>query len=203
MSSRKQDEFWRGDFGENYIDRCRDSHIVKSNLNLFTRVLSRVHKIDSVLELGCNIGLNLDAMKLLCPDGVEFRGVEINERAAEEAVSKGFEIHVGSICDQLDSVSKCDFVFTKGVLIHIDPDNLELVYENLYEKTNRYVMVAEYYSPTPVQLDYRGNDGYLFKRDFAGDLMDRFAMRLIDYGFIYSRDTYFPHDDINWFLLEK
>jgi spore coat polysaccharide biosynthesis protein SpsF len=44
----------------------------------------------------------------------------------------------------------------------------------------------------------------LFKRDFAGELLDRFSdLRLIDYGFVYRRDTHFPLDDISWFLFEK
>jgi spore coat polysaccharide biosynthesis protein SpsF len=44
----------------------------------------------------------------------------------------------------------------------------------------------------------------LFKRDFAGDLLDRFpGLVLVDYGFVYHRDKAFPQDDMTWFLLEK
>jgi hypothetical protein len=44
----------------------------------------------------------------------------------------------------------------------------------------------------------------MFKRDFAGEMLDKFQdLRLLDYGFVYHRDTQFPQDDVNWFLLEK
>jgi hypothetical protein len=52
-------------------------------------------------------------------------------------------------------------------------------------------------------VPYRGNQERLFKRDFAGELMDRHGLKLVNYGFAYHRDNYHPQDDITWFLLEK
>ncbi len=44
----------------------------------------------------------------------------------------------------------------------------------------------------------------LFKRDFAGELLDTFSdLQLLDYGFCYHRGPNFPQDDANWFLLKK
>ena len=37
------------------------------------------------------------------------------------------------------------------------PRFLSRVYENLVRGTRRYVLIAEYYNPTPVALDYRGH----------------------------------------------
>jgi spore coat polysaccharide biosynthesis protein SpsF len=63
--------------------------------------------------------------------------------------------------------------------------------------------LAEYYSPSRVEIKYRGHKNKLFKRDFAGEMLDQFSdLSLTDYGFVYHRDE-FPQDDINWFLLEK
>ena len=93
--------------------------------------------------------------------------------------------------------------FTVGVLIHINPDNLDRVYDNLVSNTRRYVLIAEYYNPTPVSVEYRGHADRLFKRDFAGELIDRYSLKLVDYGFVYKRDHWAPQDDVNWFLLEK
>jgi spore coat polysaccharide biosynthesis protein SpsF len=65
-------------------------------------------------------------------------------------------------------------------------------------------LVAEYYDPKPVTLKYRGHDNKMFKRDFAGELLDKYQdLRLLDYGFCYHRDPSFPQDDISWFLMEK
>jgi spore coat polysaccharide biosynthesis protein SpsF len=63
-------------------------------------------------------------------------------------------------------------------------------------------MVAEYYNPTPVVVEYRGHKDKLFKRDFAGELMDKYPnLELIDFGFTYHRKGW--NDDINWFLMKK
>ena len=95
-------------------------------------------------------------------------------------------------------------MFTKGVLIHISPDYLPHVYDLLFEASNRYICIIEYYNPTPVEMTYRGHRGKLFKRDFAGEILDRYKdLILASYGFVYHRDNNFPQDDINWFLLEK
>ncbi|MGH3265470.1 MAG: pseudaminic acid biosynthesis-associated methylase, partial [Trebonia sp.] len=95
-------------------------------------------------------------------------------------------------------------VLISGVLIHIAPDQLQRIYERLHMACGRYLLLAEYYNPSPVEVEYRGHSGRLFKRDFAGELMDRFAdLRLRDYGFAYHRDPLFPADDVNWFLLER
>ena len=52
-------------------------------------------------------------------------------------------------------------------------------------------------------LDYRGNKDKLFKRDFAGELISKYDLKLVDYGFNYHLDTYHTNDDSTWFLLEK
>ena len=74
----------------------------------------------------------------------------------------------------------------------------------LYRASNRYILVSEYYNPSPVDIPYRGHTDRLFKRDFAGELLDKFSdLKLVDYGFSYHRDQYFPQDGATWFLLEK
>jgi pseudaminic acid biosynthesis-associated methylase len=90
-----------------------------------------------------------------------------------------------------------DLALIKGVLIHINPNELPEVYNKLIASTGRYLLVAEYYNPAPVAIPYRGHADRLFKRDFAGEIMDRHPqMRLVDYGFTYRRDPNFPQDDV-------
>ena len=70
-------------------------------------------------------------------------------------------------------------------------------------KRNKYILFAEYYNPYPIKIDYRRYKNVLFKRDFAGEFIDKFKkIKLIDYGFVYHKDK-FPQDDITWFLLQK
>ena len=89
-------------------------------------------------------------------------------------------------------------------MIHISPDHLQTVYENLFQSSKKYIVVAEYYNPVPVSVSYRGHSEKLFKRDFAGEMLDLYpSLQLVDYGFVYHRDPAFPADDISWFILEK
>ena len=93
---------------------------------------------------------------------------------------------------------------TKGLLIHINPDKLESAYRVIYDISNKYILIVEYYNPIPVEILYRNQKGKLFKRDFAGEFMNMFPeVSLIDYGFIYHRDPVFPQDDLTWFLMSK
>jgi pseudaminic acid biosynthesis-associated methylase len=107
------------------------------------------------------------------------------------------------VLEPLPGEQAYDLTFTKGVLIHIQPDALSAAYDNLYRLSRRYIMVCEYYNPTPARLDYRGHKDRLFKRDFAGELIDRYGLKLLDYGFVYHRDPVAPQDDATWFLMEK
>ncbi len=202
-TSSEQERFWRGEFGTSYAQRNRGSDWVAANTALFGRILGRTQGVRSVLELGSSIGLNLMAIGHLLPEAA-ISAVEINEDAAAELATNlpGAEVHVMPI-REFEPVRTWDLVFTKGVLIHVNPDELPTVYDLMRRCSNRYLVVAEYYSPAPVEIEYRGHTGKLFKRDFAGALLDRFPeLRLVDYGFAYHRDPNFPQDDLTWFVLE-
>jgi len=199
-----QEEFWAGEFGDDYIARNKSDALLASNLALFSDIMKVTGPISSVLELGCNVGMNLKAFDLLDPNLLK-SGFDINESAIAQlkAEKPSFEVKTGSIIESLVTET-VDFSFTKGVLIHINPDHLQAVYANLYEKSNKYICVIEYYNPSPVAITYRGHDDRLFKRDFCGDLLDKYNdLELVDYGFCYRRDPVFQQDDMTWFLMRK
>lgn len=53
--------------------------------------------------------------------------------------------------------------------------------------------MAEYYNPTLVEENYRVNTKKLFKRNFAGEILDKYPyLELVDYSFAYHRDYTFP-----------
>lgn len=199
-----QEDFWAGEFGDQYVDRNRSQGLAASCVAFWASVLRRTRNIASVCELGANIGLNLRALRTLLPS-CELAGVEINSKAAGELRSWGeAEVFEQSLFE-FAPTRKYDLTFSKGVLIHLNPDLLPKAYDALYNASGRFVCVAEYYNPAPVEVLYRGNEGKLFKRDFAGEMLDRFTgagLKLLDYGFAYHRDV-FPQDDISWFLMEK
>lgn len=201
----EQEDFWASEFGSNYIGRNRSDQLLASNLQFFARALRAARSIESCLELGANIGMNLRALHLLFPS-CRLSAVEINKTAVEELrrLVPIAEVFNGAIQDYAAVDTSHELVFTKGVLIHLNPDALPETYEKMYQASKRYVLIAEYYNPSPVAISYRGHENKLFKRDFAGEMLERYQdLKLIDYGFAYRWDPKFPQDDINWFLLEK
>lgn len=200
----EQEAFWAGDFGTEYIDRNKSDALLASNLDFFARSLRQARRPSSCIEFGANIGMNLRALKLLYPGQQQF-GIEINLEAARQLgeVIPPANVARQSILDYAPSRT-FDLVLVKGVLIHINPDSLSMVYEKLHQCAGRYMLIGEYYNPAPVAINYRGHSDKLFKRDFAGEMMDRYRdLSLVDYGFAYRRDPNFPQDDITWFLMEK
>ncbi len=200
--STPQETFWAGDFGNEYIQRNRAERLLVPKIAAWSQMLKSCTQLKSATEFGCNIGLNLRAISQLLPE-IVLQGVEINEAAVAEArLLQDVNVSVGTITEPL-RLSPADLTFTAGVLIHINPDKLQTVYENLVQNSNRFILVAEYFDPNPVAIAYRGHTDRLFKRDFAGELIDGFGLRLVDYGFFYKRDRLIPQDNITWFLLEK
>ena len=201
----EQEAFWAGEFGDDYVDRNMSRQAVANRVSLFAKILERTRDVRSVLELGANVGQNLVALSTLLPE-CAFTAVEINTKAIErlETIERTTVI-AGSLLEQSpDAIGVHDLAMTCGVLIHLAPSRLEEAYRRLYECSSRYVLVNEYYNPTPVEVPYRGHESRLFKRDFAGELLERYdRLRLVDYGFQYHRDPNFPADDMTWFLLEK
>lgn len=199
----EQEAFWAGEFGDEYVERSSHSSFIPARINMFSDIVKHTREVNSFLEFGPNIGLNLMALQQLMPHA-DLHAIEINQKAYQKLQDSGFKNVVNGSFLEAKLVNFADFVFTSGVLIHINPDELSRAYQALYNASNRYIMVNEYYNPVPVAVDYRGNKERLFKRDFAGELMDRYPdLQLVSYGFIYQRDPNFSQDDTNWFLLEK
>ena len=199
----EQEKFWESKFGDDCVKNWDIPNSLPKNLSLFSRIFSRIESIKSVIEFGANLGKNLVVIKELMPNA-ELSAVEINQKAVEKLKLLDIEkVYYQSILDYAVDYER-DFVLSKGVLIHINPDRLHDVYDLLYKTSRRYICLVEYYNPKPVKVEYRGHKNKLFKRDFAGEMLDRFKdLELLDYGFVYHRDNNFPQDDLNWFLLRK
>jgi len=199
----EQEDFWAGEFGDSYIERNKDELLSRSNINFFSKIFNATQRVGSLIEFGANIGLNLKAIRALLGN-IEMAAVEINKKAVEKLeLIPSVDVHACSLLE-FKPERQYDISLVKTVLIHIPPEELSTAYRLLYESSRRYICVAEYYNPNPVEIIYRGHSSKLFKRDFAGEMLDMFSdLSLVDYGFVYHRDNNFPQDDISWFLLEK
>jgi len=99
-----------------------------------------------ILEIGCNVGRNLNALWL---DGYNsLAGIEINSDAVEKMFHffpdlKPFTyIWNGSIEDYIRSVPQNDLILSMTVLMHLHPES-EWVFEEMVGKTNRWIITFE------------------------------------------------------------
>jgi pseudaminic acid biosynthesis-associated methylase len=199
----EQEGFWAGAFGDEYIQRNQDAQQLANQKLRYAMLLRRIRPIHSAIEFGANVGINLKAIHALDPS-IELSAIEINAKAVQQLKDWGVpKVYHQSIL-QFEPDFTRDLALISGVLIHINPDELPGVYAKLRASTKRFLFVAEYFNPTPVEVPYRGHGGKLFKRDFAGEMLDLFSdLRFVDCGFDYGRDPRGSQDNASWFLLEK
>jgi pseudaminic acid biosynthesis-associated methylase len=189
-------EFWKGEFGKKYL--ARNMGRVESNIAFFEKFLPErfktgsTHRLKSVVEFGCGAGENLLALSKVIK-AVSLYGVEVNEDAADAC--KVGTITRGSFLTK--PVFQRDLCLSKGLLIHIPPHDLPLAYKRIYESARRVIMLAEYHNPAPVEVEYRGHRGKLWKRDFAAELWAAYPdLKLESYGFAWKHDKTGPQDDL-------
>tara|TARA_Y100000294_G_C8435764_1_gene288662 strand:+ start:54 stop:665 length:612 start_codon:yes stop_codon:yes gene_type:complete len=196
----EQEKFWATKFGNGYIKRNnKGNRIWTIGKDLINNNVS----IQSALELGCNIGLNLDALKLIY-GRIDLYGVEINKRAYG-ICRKKHKCFNSSIIG-FKKNKKYDFVFTSNVLIHQNPEDLKSIYFKMHKLSKKYIYICEYFNPTPMMVSYRGNKDKLFKRDFAKELLNLFPkLELVNYGFHWREDPLLKksYDSSNWTLFKK
>lgn len=192
--------WWAGPAGDAY--HSRNHGRVESNREFFSKVLDgREGHIKSAIELGCGIGENMTALSLVIP-GINLWGVEVNKGAAEQCDMGS--IIVASLLDfKMPPNQIFDLAYTKGVLIHVAPEDLPRAYQRLYQASSKYILIAEYHNPAPVEVEYRGQAGRLWKRDFAAEFMEAHPVRLIDYGFAWKHDPRGSQDDLVWTLFKR
>lgn len=190
-----QEQLWGGDFGDQYTKRNRVNWLER--VPFWTEIIARTGA-QSALEVGCNFGANLLALRAVKPF-LNIHGVEINQHAIGQAKSLGFDVHESS-ASALEVFRGCfDLTFTAGVLIHIPPSEINAVMDGIAKASRRYVLAVEYYAAVEEQVEYRGGMDRLWKRPY-GRMYEDMGLKMIDQGFV---DSSFGFDSCTWWLLEK
>jgi pseudaminic acid biosynthesis-associated methylase len=175
---------WRGDFGQEYTDRNsltspqldelyqRNYGLTRSELN--QRFLADVPRDARVLEVGCNMGIQLGMLRDL--GFWNLFGIEIQHQALKRAKARTPEVLVAeaSAFEIPFADRSFDLVFTSGVLIHIAPDDLRRAMYEIYRCSRRFIWGFEYDSPNPVEVPYRGNRDLLWKMNYAETFLEEF-----------------------------
>lgn len=193
------EELWGSSFGDEYVERNADAY---GHRGPFWQRLVDRHGIRSALEVGCNVGGNLQWIEPLLPDGA-LVGVDINRHAIRRLHER--LPGVGALWSPGRELPFRDrhfeLVFTMGVLIHQPESTLPIVMSEMVRCSSRFVLCGEYYAPDTVEVPYRGNEGALFRRDYGGLFSERFPdLALVDTGFLGADEGW---DDVTWWLFDR
>jgi len=177
MKDTKQIKFWKGQFGKDYTDRCQysdkewDNHYLrqhgKTKIEMNNDFIGNLSKDIKILEVGCNVGNQLRGLQR---QGFKnLYGIELQWYAVEESkkMTTGINIIQGSGFDIPFKDNYFDLVFTNGVLIHIRPEDLSDVMREIYRVVSKYIWGWEYFAEDVTEINYRGNEGFLWKADYA------------------------------------
>jgi pseudaminic acid biosynthesis-associated methylase len=187
-------ERWRGKFGDDYTSRnLPDDEVIAELAVCFATILQWTGPVESICEVGANVGRNLEAIQRLTK--ARLVGLEPNESARSQLVFDAVDGALGSRLPFGDG--EFDLVFTVGVLIHIPTESIESAIDELVRVSGRWLLVAEYFAPEPQAISYRGLPDMLWKRDYGSLLLDR-GLAPVAEGFWWRRTT--PFDDCNWWL---
>jgi SAM-dependent methyltransferase len=145
----------------------------------WSKILARTLPM-GVLEVGCNAGWNLMAIRSCWGGQVLMKGVDINEGAVAFAERAGFLASVGGFENLWAKYQPFDLVFTSGVLIHVAPQNLNDAMAKLAAASRRYVLAIEYEHDREEEIVYRGERERLWKRPF-GSLYEELGLKLVEY----------------------
>lgn len=180
----KQMLHWSGSFGAEYSERnamtldqmeqlwVRNYGFTRSSVN--QRFLGGLDKSIRILEVGSNIGNQLLCLKRqgfsnLYGVELQYSPITIAKASAPNltlAQASAFELPFGT--------DAFDLVFTSGLLIHIAPEDLSAVMDEIYRCTRRLIYGAEYYSKVYTSVEYRGHGALLWKGDFPGMFLAKF-----------------------------
>jgi len=207
-----QEREWESKFGKEYTDR-----------NIFTSVeldkeytewygVTRTAMNEEFLggkdlegkkflEVGSNVGNQLRLLedmgfKNLC-------GLELQEYAVKIAkeLSSTIEFVNNTGAKMPFEDGTFDLVFTSGVLIHISPENIGAVLDEIYRCSKEYIWGFEYYAAEYTEINYRGNNELLWKTNFAQLYLDRYP----DLELVHEKKyNYLADDNVDsMYLLRK
>ena len=197
----QQEALWAGDFGLNYTKRNMVDW--RKRVPFWKDIMDRTGA-RSVLEIGCNAGWNLTAIKQVAPwVGITW-GLDVNESALKKATAAGLTVHQGTSAEAVENwVTKegmsAELVFTAGVLIHVPPTDLEQMMKDIIALSNHWILAIEYESEAEAEVIYRGEKDMLWKRPF-GRLYQDMGLHLKYVGSAFKDQGF---DDCTVWLLEK
>ena len=208
----RQMEEWAGDFGKEYTERNaltleemellykKQYGVTRTEMN--SKFIGDLDRDMKVLEVGSNIGnqvLYLQNMGFKNLYGIELQSYSVE---LSKSRTRGINIIQSSAFDIPFKDGFFDLVFTSGLLIHIAPEDIATVLNEICRCTNKYIWGFEYYAEVYTEVSYRGHTELLWKTNFSRLFLERFKnLRLVkEKHFKYLNNS----DNVDsMFLLEK
>lgn len=147
---------------ENY--GCKE--LINRGLNLSKQIeLLNLEKNAKILELGCNLGRNLEFLRM--QGFTDLTGIDINENAfnlGKENYPDLYRIlkfHIGKCGNILENLNeKYDLVYTMAFLMHVDNDERKKIYEWLKLHARYIICIEPFNDNSPSKI----MDGRLFNK---------------------------------------
>ena len=157
------DTLWSGPFGDDYTARNQHG---RERRHIVRETVAELQPL-RLLEVGCNLGLNLRGIEGMVPRIV---GVDVNHGALEQ---------LRRVCPSVQAVvapaqrlpfldGEFDLVVCIGVLIHIPTADLGAVMDELVRVTRGggHILTGNYEAPEEVAVPYHGQEAALWKRPY-------------------------------------
>ncbi len=205
---------WKTEFGDRYTDRNIPTPDNVNARAIFWKELFNLigYVPSSICEIGSGCGGNLMAINHVLSDIARETnsGIKINIGAIEpnddaRRISMQMLPHIAVADGEAKNLpwqnNSVELVFTSGVLIHIPPDELGAVMDEMYRISSKYILMVEYFAPNLEEVKYRDQDGMMWRNDFGGVMLDKYKMHVKGYGFAWKRVS--KLDNVTWWLLEK
>lgn len=173
------EHIWSGTFGDEYNKRNDKTFAPRQKWWDF---VSETYQFCSVLEIGCNKGINLDMIsRHLDHPGMAW-GIDVNADAVKKAKSlyPDLNIVLGSGLDLPFKDDYFEMAFTAGVLIHQSPSTIEHMMQEVIRVSCKWIMAIEYEADIFTEIPYRGLEGALFKGPFGDVYTGRYGLKLVE-----------------------
>ena len=123
----KQEFFWKGKFGDQYLKRSNAKSLLVAHKEFFKKTLGKANKINSIIEFGSNTGINLVVLKKILKLK-KITAVEINKKSCIKlAKINNVEVINESILNFI-SYKKYDLVMSIALLMHINPKKFATIF---------------------------------------------------------------------------
>ncbi|KKM86438.1 hypothetical protein LCGC14_1278920 [marine sediment metagenome] len=140
LTKKEAHEYWKNPPEENrpiYYYHGNDR-----SMNLVAIIERYCTPLDSILELGCNVGRNLRVLEERCFN--DLYGIDINEESIDMTCVPNAGLMRGSLEDILPQIPdrKFDVVFSMATLMHISNES-EWILKDIARITNRILIIIE------------------------------------------------------------